>query len=103
MAQKFLVVGGKAYRDAFDAAQDPAFVAGACPVVEFTTTQRVNEFFHVAQIAADGTTGAAWWARTTDDIFDELGAQARIQITKIMVFPFIERKERSDKGKRLAA
>lgn len=102
MAQKFLVVGQKAYRDVFDAAKDPNFVAGNAPVVEFETTVRVNDFFHVAQIDAAGQTGQAFWARTTDEIFDKLGAQARIQVTKIAVFPYLERKERSDKGKRVA-
>ena len=98
MAQKFVVVGNKAYRDAMDAVQDPAFVAGG-PVAVFENARMLNEFYKVSVIAknAEGelVIGRTSFALDAEEVVNGVTAGEMVNIQKISVFPFKERKAKT--------
>ena len=101
MTQKFVRVGRKAYRDAMDAIQDESFVAGKCPVDEFETSTRINEYYLVTTFKKDGDTVTpvgSFKALKIEEIEVQSPEGGLFQLVKVSVFPFLERKERKDKG-----
>jgi hypothetical protein len=110
MAQRFLIVGNKAYRsdNALDATSDPNFRPGPQTIVEFPVTARINEIFAVTRFTRDADTGTTtvagtMFVRTIEDLVDELKSGELVSLTKLFVFPFLEKKPRSDKGEKAAA
>lgn len=98
MAQKFVVVGNKAYRDAMDAVQDPSFVAGG-PVAVFDNARMLNEFYKVSVIAknAEGelVVGRTSFALDAEEVVNVVTSGELVSIQKISVFPFKERKAKA--------
>ena len=99
MAQRFMVVGRKGYRDAMDAVQDPGFKPGACPVAEFETTARVNEFYQVTVWKREDEGRVSPVGKAFIRTFEELEDLARngelVEFAKIDVFQFIARGEKA--------
>lgn len=110
---KFVVVGNRAVRDgtvaemkewAKQAGIDPAAVfSDTAPVVEFETTARVNDFFRVVKLTVSGATATPtgqFYARTSDEIFEQAGDNAAIAYEKVSVFPYLATAERGPRVKR---
>lgn len=100
MANKFVVVGNKAYRDAMDAVQDPAFVAGA-PVAEFPNAKMLNEFFKVSKIAQTDSglvVAETCYAVDAEAVAELVQPSDLVQLVKISIFPRRDAKPRVKKA-----
>jgi hypothetical protein len=96
---KFVLVGDKAYRDPFDAMK--AGGTAESPIVSFDVATKINEFFQVQHVVAEGgelkATNVAF-VRTADEVLELATKSLAVSVKKIYVYPFEERKKRSDTG-----